>query len=156
MRFRTTGYQPKSALRQAVSLMLVLLVSCSLVSMGGMLWINNSWAFFPDDDPATKANISFSLDGQAGDDFDSKFDPDGDGQIPLAGGKLIKGNGDQDDNKEREFILCRRFDRVIEFKPHPTRNSFATRRVTMSYKDFGHLKVRPAGDGLTSIISIVF
>ena len=75
--------------------MLAALLCCSQVAMGTIFWVDNSWAFLPEDNPDTLVDISIFFDGQVGDGPCSDLTPDGDGQIPLAGGKQQRGNGDQ-------------------------------------------------------------
>lgn len=118
-------------------------MSCSLVLMGGLIWIDNSWALFPDNDPATSFESSILFKITTGELDCDDLDPDGDGQIPLAGGKLMKGNGDQDDNKPEPLRIVYRLGAIIP----ANRPSVPLKRwdcqAVRSYLDFGHLKVFP-------------
>jgi len=134
--------------RDCLQLPLVVFLCCSLVMMGTLFWIDNSWALILDNDPLTVAEISDYFDGNPG------LQDDDDGVVPIAGGILIRGNGDQDDNKEEIFQLDRRFEWVVYFKMYTALNSFVERHITRSYKDFGHLKVMPAGGDIAGFISI--
>lgn len=138
-------------LRQGLLWGVVLFISCSLVFMGGLIWIDNSWAIIPDDDPATSFDSSLLrdiLDG--GDDLDER-DADGDGQIPVPGGKLVRGNGDQDDNRQEPLRIVYRPGALIVQNHSPVPAKMWTHRTLKSYLDFGHLKVMPNGDFKSSI-----
>lgn len=142
LRFRT-GHRTVKLLRRSLLWLAVLVMSCSLISMGGLIWINNSWAVFPDDDPATSFDFSLileTLNGQA--DF-SAIDVDGDGQIPVPGGKLLKGNGTRDDNKHDPIVIVSRPGEIITPNPFNALVVFRVHRAVSSYLDFGHLKVFP-------------
>ena len=136
-----------SHMRNFLRFSLVAVLCCSLVMMGTLFWVDNSWALIFDDDPQTMVEISALLDDDLVDD--SNLQDDDDGVIPITGGTLVRGNGDQDDNKDETFSLARQFGRVIDFKAHPALNRFEEQYTTRSYKDFGHLKVMPAGDGIS-------
>ena len=138
-------------MRNFLRFSLVAFLSCSLIMMGSLFWIDNSWALIFDDDPQTMVDIVDYLDGDL--DDDSGLQDDDDGIVPITGGTLIRGNGDQDDNKEETFQLCRQVGRLIDYKTHSAMNGFEERYTTRSYKDFGHLKVMPVGDNIADIIS---
>ena len=111
--------------------------------MGRLIWIDNSWAVLPDGDPGTSFESSILFEALA-DKIDCEdLDPDGDGQIPLTGGKLVKGNGDQDDNRSEPWRIVYRpgvlISRVYFSAPAKMRDH----GVVKSYLDFGHLKVFP-------------
>lgn len=127
--------------------------------MGSLFWVDNDWALIrvgPDGTliqggPATAlAQPSlFDLPLAGGLDHDEiqKLDPDGDGVIPLAGGYLLRGNGDQDDNREDVFFFRRLVDIPVASSPHiQTVTNYGERRTALAYKDFGHLKVMPGAD----------
>ena len=116
---------------------------CALVAMGTIFWVDNSWAFLPDDNPDTLVDISIFFDGQVGDGSCSELDPDGDGQIPLAGGKLQKGNGDQDDNKPKPMIIVYHSGALVSPDPFYVPAFNYSGGAVKSYLDFGHLKVFP-------------
>lgn len=130
---------------------MVLVISCSLIFMGGLIWIDNSWAIIPDGDPATSFESSVPLAVMTGEIDCDDLDPDGDGQIPLAGGTLLQGNGDQDDNKTEPWRIIYRLGEIIELRPYSAPVVFREHRVVSSYLDFGHLKVFP--DAVLSLIS---
>ncbi|MDL2260253.1 hypothetical protein LJB99_05200, partial [Deltaproteobacteria bacterium OttesenSCG-928-K17] len=79
------------------------------------------------------------------------LDPDGDGVIPLAGGYLIRGNGNQDDNREEAFFFQSPAGIMAAMPPIiQAATNFRERRIVAAYKDFGHLKVMPAADAANS------
>ena len=116
---------------------------CSLVMMGTLFWVDNSWAFFPDNDPTTTVDISILITGQAGDDFASELDPDGNGQIPLSGGKLLRGNGDRDDNRQEPIVIICGTGELVAPNSSEAQAFFQSHREVKSYLDFGHLKIFP-------------
>ena len=138
--------------RRGFTIPLVALLCLSLVKMGGMFWVNNTWAVVPDSDPTTVTQISMLLGGGLYDGQETELDEDGDGVIPIAGGVLVRGNGNQDDNRE-EAVPLRRLTGVL-IEPHTSKSvtNFNDRRTVVAYKDFGHLKVMPAAD--SSIINL--
>jgi hypothetical protein len=178
-----TGYRALKLLRRSLLWLAVLGLSCSLISMGGLIWVDNSWALIPDGDPATSFDRSI-FDIMAGQADCSDLDPDGDGQIPLTGGKLVKGNGDQDDNREEYFIFMplavvsgrgglwsvsanHHQNRQVPFvspvskagtepKLKPGPSGLTHCRITVAYKDFGHLKVMSAEGDNYDIFTSVF
>lgn len=85
--------------------LLIIFMSLSLVMMGCLFWVDNSWAVILDNDPGTFVDISIYLDGGLGNSGDPALGEDGDGVIPVVVGALVHGNGDQDDNKEEAFLL---------------------------------------------------
>lgn len=118
----------------------------SLVKMGVIFWVGNTWALIPDNDPTTPTQVSMLFDGRLHNSHQAELDKDGDGVIPIAGGMLVRGNGDQDDNKEDPIQLRRVSVTVVQ--PYITKaaTNFRDRRTVVAYKDFGHLKVMPAAD----------
>ena len=124
----------------------------SLVKMGVIFWVGNTWALIPDNDPTTPTQVSMLFDGRLHNSHQAELDKDGDGVIPIAGGMLVRGNGDQDDNKEDPIQLRRVSVTVVQ--PYITKaaTNFRDRRTVVAYKDFGHLKVMPAAD--SSIINL--
>lgn len=144
MKFKKLAYQTVQTLRQTFSLLLVLTVAISVICMGGILWVNNSWAVVPDDDPSTYFDISVFFDDLDGKSDLPDMDSDGDGQIPLAGGKLLKGNGDQDDNKHEPILLGINCGSIVDHPDSIFLRICSATNVVQSYVDFGHLKVMPA------------
>jgi len=131
--------------------MLVGLLCCSLVAMGTIFWVDNSWAFLPDQDPDTLVDISIFFNGQVGDGACSELDPDGDGQIPLAGGKLQRGNGDQDDNKPKPVIIVYQPGALAASNPFNVSAFIWSGSAVKSYLNFGHLKIFPDASGSLSL-----
>ena len=136
--------------RRILMIPLAAILCFSLVMMGGLIWINNTWAIMPDDDPATSFDISAFFGYSIGQIDLSDLDPDGDGQIPLAGGKLLRGNGDQDDNKQDPIVIVYRLEALVETSFSDAPVLCQAGQMVKSYLDFGHLKVFP--DVSTSII----
>lgn len=180
-RFRT-GYRTKRLLRQSLLWLVVMGQSCSLILMGGLIWVNNTWAVLPDDDPATPFSVTVLYAAMTGAVDCSALGHDGDGQIPIDGGKLLKGNGDQDDNREESFAfpplaasgrmgwsvsanynqsrqtpLVASVSKVgTDQKLRPRPSGFIQRRLAATYKDFGHLKLMSAEGGNSDIFASVF
>lgn len=164
--------------------LLVLILSLALIWVGCLVWIDNSIAIIPDNDPATfvspQAIKGFgSVDGRHHTiqsdvrDFNS-----GSAQ------RVVRGNGDQDDNREEYFSLIpltgtlgqsglwsvtanynqsrQTFSAApvskvrTEPKPQPRPSGFVQRRTVVAYKDFGHLKVMSAEGGNSDIFTSVF
>ena len=123
--------------------MLVGLLCCSLMAIGMIFWVDNSWALLPDDNPDTLMDISIFFDGQVGDGACPELDSDGDGQIPLAGGKLQRGNGDQDDNKLKPIIIIYQPEALVAPNPFNVPAIMWSGSVVKSYLNFGHLKIFP-------------
>jgi len=150
MSFLRVGYWVAGLLRQSVLWLCIMVLSFSLILIGGLFWINNRWAFIPDNNPASSFNFSAIFDTLNGSGDLSALDPDGDGQIPLTGGKLVKGNGDQDDNKQEPVVIVYQPGTLIEpnFSDAPVLCQGGW--TVKSYLGFGHLKVFP--DAPVSII----
>ena len=136
----------KRGLGRFYSLLLVALLCLSLVSMGGLFWVNNSWALVLDNDPTTMVNLAAFFDGSGSDAKCAELDDDNDGRVPVAGGVLVRGNGDRDDHKEEPLIIPRHMAAAAApgFGRIPARALY--RPMVMSYKDFGHLKVMPEAE----------
>ena len=108
-----------------------------------MIWIGNSWAVLPDGDPGTSLDSSILFEILS-DKIDCEdLDPDGDGQIPLAGGKLLRGNGDQDDNRSEPWRIVYRPGALISWVYFSAPAKMRDHGAVKSYLDFGHLKVFP-------------
>ena len=135
----TTG----SLIRHSLLWAMALVLSCSLILTGGLIWINNTWAMVQDNDPDTSFDVSIIFDGMDGKTDLSDLDPDGDGQIPLAGGKLLKGNGGFDDNKPDPILITGRAVVLVTPSSFPAPLLVQENRVIKSYLDFGHLKIFP-------------
>lgn len=139
----------RRSLRAWLQIALVMLLCLSLGLMGTLFWVDNSWALIADSDPATQVQLSLLLRVDFGDLPDQLADEDGDGVLPIAGGFLVRGNGDQDDNREEAFFPQRP---VGALSPPPAFraavDSFGERRTVAAYMDFGHLKVMPAAEAL--------
>ena len=131
-------------------MMLVALLCCSLVAMGTLFWVDNSWALILDSDSATVVNIEPFLDDCVDGLPGIEEDEAEDGVIPIAGGYLISGNGDRDDNKGEEFTIVRRCSGVVTTENRPAFSTFNERRTVAAYKDFGHLKVMPLASDISS------
>ena len=145
--------KPISRLRQNLtSFLLIPLMCLSLVMMGGLLWVNNSWALILDNDANTSVNLGIFLGGHLNDDPSPELDDDDDGVVPVAGGTLFHGNGDQDDNKEEAFLLRVNCGSIVEPPENYQLFAYSERRLVLAYIDFGHLKVMPAGDGIANTI----
>lgn len=138
-----TGHWALRVLRRTMLWLAVMVMSCSLISMGGLIWVDNSWAIFPDDDPSTSFDSSLLFGIMTGEVDCDDLDPDGDGQIPLAGGTLLRGNGDQDDNKSDPLRLLVRTGAIVTPNHYYAPIKKWDYRATKSYLDFGHLKVFP-------------
>ncbi|UQZ88847.1 hypothetical protein C4J81_06390 [Deltaproteobacteria bacterium Smac51] len=111
--------------------------------MGTLFWIDNSWALIFDDDPYTQINISSYYDLDGNDDSRAELEADDDGIVPVTGGILVQGNGDQDDNRDEPFSITKRPSRVVSVKSTSIYSDFRERRMVKAYRDFGHLKVMP-------------
>jgi len=133
-------------LRNHLLIPLVAFLCLSLVSTGCLFWVDNSWAYVRGGESESLVQVDL-LDGGLDYDEIQEFDPDGDGIIPVAGGYLIRGNGDRDDNREEPFVLSRLAGEIVRPRTFKAVTSFGERRTVAAYKDFGHLKVMPAGDG---------
>lgn len=58
--------------------------------------------------------------------------------------KVIRGNGDQDDNRAKSYFYCRAsFTAIQPPKAIKSYSAFNERRTAIAYKDFGRLKVIP-------------
>ena len=115
--------------------------------MGSLFWAGNSWALITDADPNTKTQIDLLLNGRLERGAQPELDQDGNGVIPIAGGMLVHGNGDQDDNRD-DPVPLRRVGGGLVIQPYALKaaTNFNERRTALAYKDFGHLKVMPAAD----------
>gem|GEM_PF-2707112 len=142
--------------RLGKNILLILLevfLCLSLVMTGSLFWINNSYAVIPDNDPTTMIDLGQLLGegsggGGPGGSVPSMLGLSDDGVIPVAGGVLVSGNGDLDDNKEEPFILKDLCKEIIWRQTYAKAvASFRERRTVTAYKDFGHLKVIPAAWG---------
>lgn len=116
--------------------------------MGTLFWVSNSWALIMDDDPATRVDLAAYLHAGLADGHIQALDPGGDGRIPIAGGTLVRGNGDQDDNREERPLLHLVSAVVVPPRAAKAVSNFSERRTAVAYKDFGHLKIMPAGDNI--------
>lgn len=117
-----------------------------LVMMGALFWVDNSWTLITDSDPATMTQMGLLLDGGLDSGACQALDQDGDGVIPIAGGALIRGNGDRDDNKEEAYLIRRLPAVIVEPETGSMGSGFNDRRMVKAYKDFGHLKVMPEAE----------
>lgn len=143
MSFLRAGGAAGSPVVQGLLWVVGLVISCSLISIGGLIWINNSWAVIPDEDPSTFFEISVIWDELDGNDDISALDPDGDGRIPVPGGTLLKGNGDQDDNKQEPMTIVYR-PGALEAPNFSDAPLFCREDLAVkSYLGFGHLKIFP-------------
>ena len=123
--------------------MAALLIACSLIFIVGLMRFNDGWVIVRDNDPATSLGLAVIYDHLAGKKNLSELDPDGDRQIPLTGGKLIKFNGSLDNNRAEPMALTGRS--VILVTPPSSDPPLLIweNRAIKSYLDFGHLKVFP-------------
>ena len=155
MRLFTRSGMSNNCRRKPTSLCLLLVgfLCCSLIAMGTLFWVDNSWALITDHDPLTAVNIGPYLDDCVDEEPEIKADQDGDGVIPIAGGLLIRGNGDRDDNRGEEFKIVRCLSGSATTETTAAVSNFKERRTVAAYKDFGHLKVMPAGDGISNTAS---
>lgn len=138
----------KRYIRKLMRLSIVTLLCFALIMMGGLFWIDNSWALIGDNDPTTKVELSLYTGGCLGDNSHTELDQDDNGVIPIAGGLLIYGNGDQDDNKNKAILIRTMAGAIVPLLPLRVVNSFTTHRLVAAYYDFGHLKVMPRGFSL--------
>lgn len=127
---------------------LVALLCFSLVMMGALVWIDNSWALITDNDPATMTRLDLLQGGGLDSLTCQALDQDGDGVIPFPGGYLIRGNGGLDDNKEEPFIVEGFSGIIIKPQPFKAVTNFRDRRTVVAYKDFGHLKLMPLAEAI--------
>lgn len=145
MHVRWTGHL-KRHIRNCLRFLLGAVLSCSLVMMCTVLLLDDTGALLSDSNLQAVAEA-----GDWPDDDNLQDDDDDVGVMSIVHGIRTRGNGDQDDNKEEGFSLCRLARQSILFKTQPALNSFMERRTARSYKDFGHLKAMPAGDDLAGI-----
>ncbi|MDR2725315.1 MAG: hypothetical protein LBC90_04470 [Candidatus Adiutrix sp.] len=153
---------------------MVVLLSCSLIGMGGWIWIDNGWAFIPGvSDPAQASLEMAALFGAENGEVQIKAPPaEAEAALPVG---LIEGNGDEDDDRVEPyapppFLAVRSQIQVALKKPAqvdrrqvasykdmgqlkvaPPSISRIERRTLATYKDFGHLKVGPAGEVASTI-----
>jgi hypothetical protein len=155
---------------------LVVLISGSLIGMGGWVWIDNRWAFIPGVSDPTQAGLEMAalLGARSTAEAQVKAPPaETEGDLRVG---LVEGNGDEDDDRVEPyapppFLAVRSQTQVVLKKPAqvdrrqvvsykdmgqlkvaPASTSRIERRTLATYKDFGHLKVGPAGEA-ASIIS---
>ena len=99
----------------ALGWLLVTAVAFALISVGSLIWIDNSVAVIPDNDPTTFVQLEL-IDGIEGNEDGSAEwqDDDHDWKDPLHGQMVVRGNGDRDDNKEESYFLRRYVGQVIK------------------------------------------
>lgn len=122
--------------------------------MGGLMWVDNTWAYIGGGQTEDAIPLESLLDGLDYEEI-QQFDADGDGMIPLAGGVLLRCNGDQDDNKEERVIIQLLAGETVSPFFSKSATNYDERRTVTAYKDFGHLKVMPASDEVISNIYIL-
>ena len=76
---------------------LVAFLCLSLVMMGGLIWVDNSWAYTGGGQAGDLIQADFFFDGLDQDEI-QELDADGSGMIPLAADILSKGNVGLDDS----------------------------------------------------------
>ena len=136
----------KRGLGRFNSLLLAALLCLSLVNMGTLFWVNNSWALVLDNDPTSMVNLAAFFDGGGSDAKCAELDDDNDGLVPVAGGVLVRGNGDRDDHKEEPFTIPLHVADAVVPLFYLFSAKAAYRCMAVSYKDFGHLKLMPEAD----------
>ena len=155
---------------------LVVLISCSLLGMGGWVWIDNRWAFIPGVSDPARAGLEMAalLGAESGAEAQVKAPPaEAEAALPVG---LVEGNGDEDDDRvepyapppflavrsqaqaalkkpalvdRRQVASCKD---MGQLKVAPASTLNIEHRQAVSYKDLGHLKVGPTGEA-ASIIS---
>ena len=142
--FRKNGRNRNSG-GTALGWLLTVAVAVALINVGCLLWFGNSRAVVPDNNPATVTQLELIDDiegneGRAAEWRDDDYDRAG----PLQAQMIVRGNGNQDDNRESSFFLRRHAGPVINTECKDSASSFNERRTVAAYRDFGHLKVMPA------------
>ena len=128
---------------------LVVVIAFALIFVGSLIWINNSVAIIPDNDPLTF--IRLEIIAAAEPQFqaaDHDWEDLAENQI------VVRGNGDRDDNREQPFVLSLvEFD-IVPIIPIPATISFADSRMVVAYWKFGHLKIMPAAEMFFTVLNL--
>jgi len=133
----------KKILRWGLSLLMVLFVSLSLISFGGLIQISDTWVLVHDNDPHTETDLSFLIEIENLDDLGSELDPDGDGRIPLNGGTLILTPGFQAKVEQTAPFVNRTVSWSLPSEFCPPSKTLHSHLSVKAYKDFGHLRIIP-------------
>lgn len=135
--------------------LLVLCLVAALIFTGSVIWIGNDLALIPDNDPRTRFTLE-TLDGPASKRKPPQFHCEG--RADDSGGRtmMVRGNGDQDDNREEAFLIKPWAAETVAPPAASSADNFKERRTAVSYKDFGHLKVMSAEGGNSDIFTSVF
>ena len=135
---------------------LVAMVSFSLFLMGCWVWIDNRWAVIPSltGEGQGSLDLDFIMDllGVPGDPMSQDLMDPVKAAARDAALPLVAGNGDGDDNRREPFVARKRIGQQERLKKSIATTTWHERRTVAAYKDFGHLKVSPAGEA-SSIIN---
>jgi hypothetical protein len=148
MRQQTAGCLHYKKLGGLGPALLVTALSLTLIWMGCLIWMNNSLALIPDNDPRTNINIEMMVGFDSG-KADHQWHQAGHSPDSSGGVLCARGNGNRDDNRERSFVFQPPLGEEIVLAPINVETGFDQRRTVAAYKDFGHLKVMPADDAGT-------
>ena len=147
---RNSSYRRPWRNRLRFSLVAVLVMA--MINVGCYVWINNSVAVIPDADPATMVLLEMYDDfdhgpGDPSDDVYTSPRPDGAGSRAQA---VVRGNGARGDNRAEVYSYRRGASSTLPPKNMKSASTFNERYTAVALRDFGHLKVMPAGDGVSN------
>lgn len=127
--------------------LLVTAVASALIFVGSLLWFGNCRAVIPDFERTTSVQLELidDVEGNEGGDLEIQA-ADHDRANPLKSQMIVRGSGDQDDNRERPFVFRRVDSEILAITWRPAVTAFADRRTAVAYWNLGRLKVMPAGD----------
>jgi len=133
--------------------LLVAVLSLALIWVGCLVWIDNSLAIIPDNDPRT----SFLLEGgSAARAKPAQLHQAGPVSDSGGGALVVRGNGDRDDNREEAFYFQAAAGLRVPAEYRSAVSGFKQLRTAVAYKDFGHLKIMVAEGGHFDIFTSVF
>lgn len=141
----------KNTLRPGLNLLLILLVCCSLINFVGLIWVSDTWALVPDNDPDTVTVMPVPAAVERAGDLALALDPDGDGRVHLNGGTLILSGCFQAFINSGDGFIGHMACWVPQPKLNSTVPALNSPSFVKAYKDFGHLRIMPI-DGLNIVI----
>ena len=131
----------------------------AVINVGCYVWINNSVAVIPDNDPATVVLLELydGYDHGPGDPSDDIYtSPRPLGEAGSRAQSVVRGNGNQDDNRVERYFYQRIASAMLAPKAVKPASTFNLRYTAVALKDFGHLKVMPVESALLASTSINF
>lgn len=122
--------------------LLIILNCCSLITVGSLVWIDNSVALIPDGNTATQSRVK-SLVGLNHPSLYDELITISEQTQPSSGDALLAGNGDLDDNREESFVFRTLVSLIAKLFAPLASSNFRERYTAKSYIDFGLLRLMP-------------